>query len=51
MAFYQNLKLILDQKGLSNYEAGNLCGISSQTLDNIINNKVQKPKKETLEKL
>lgn len=51
MAFYQNLKVILDSKGLSNYEAANKCGMNSQTIDNIINNKVQKPKLDTLEKL
>lgn len=51
MAFYQNLKIILDSQGLSNYEAAQKCNIFSQTIDNIINNKVLKPKKETLERL
>lgn len=51
MAFYQNLKVILASKDLSNYEAAQKCNMASQTIDNIINNKVLKPKKETLESL
>ena len=51
MAFYQNLKIILDSQGLSNYEAAQKSGVPSQTIDNIINSKVLKPKKETLEHL
>lgn len=51
MAFYQNLKIILDSQNLSNYEAAQKCNIASQTIDNIINSKVLKPKKDTLESL
>lgn len=51
MAFYRNLKIILDEKGISNYEAAIRCEMDSQTIDNIINKKVMKPKIETLEKL
>ena len=52
MAFYQNLKLILDSKNLSNYEAAKLCcDMPSQTIDNIINKKVEKPKFDTLKRL
>lgn len=51
MAFYQNLKLILDSRGLSNYQAATLCDMPSQTIDNIINKKVQKPKSDTLKRL
>lgn len=49
--FYENLKLILDELGLSNYEAGNKCGIPSQTIDYQIKHKVDNPKTDTLEKL
>lgn len=51
MAFYQNLKFILDSKNLSNYEAAQRCGMPAQTIDNIINSKVRKPKQSTLDKL
>lgn len=51
MAFYQNLKEILDKRNLSNYDAAIKCGMNPQTIDNIINNKVEKPKIDTLEKL
>lgn len=51
MAFYQNLKLIMDTKCLSNNQTAKLCEMSPQTIDNIINKKVTKPKNDTLEKL
>lgn len=51
MSFYRNLKLLLDELELSNYEAGMKCGIPPQTIDYQINNKVTKPKVETLKKL